>query len=186
MKGGPIIKDHWTISELADELEVTRRTIRYHLQQIGGGQEKNASGMIIISADERQALLLRIKGEEIKEDISRKMDTKNERIKKLNEAVHYLKQLLEAEKISTQQKTQELDRLTSILEEKDQQLAQYKQQQQFLQEQLTSQLQLLDQEQQLHLHTKSELDRSRQSQLALEEEIQSKDDRSWWQRLFLP
>lgn len=141
--------------------------------------------MIIISADERQALLLRIKEKKLKKILVGKW-TQKWAYQEIKWSRSLFKTIIRSRKISTQQKTQELDRLTSILEEKDQQLAQYKQQQQFLQEQLTSQLQLLDQEQQLHLHTKSELDRSRQSQLALEEEIQSKDDRSWWQRLFLP
>lgn len=180
------MSDYWTIADLAEELDVTRRTIRYHLQQIGGGQEKNAAGMIQISAEERQALLLRIKGEEIQEDISRKIDSKNERIKQLNEAVLYLKKLLEEEKLQSQEKDQQLNQFKAMLEEKDRNLDLLSQQQQFMQDQLKTQLQLLDQEQQLHLHTKSELDRSRQSRLELEEKIEAKQKTSWWQRLFLP
>ena len=183
--GEAMTTEGYTITELAEELEVTKRTIRYHLQQIGGGQNKNQSGMIIVTPEEKKALILRIKGEEIQETITHEIDQKNERIKKLHEAVNYLNKLLEEEK--NQRKLQDglLQRHQDIIEEKDKQLLSLSEQVNFMKEQLTTQSQLLDQEQQLHLHTKQELDAVKQNRLELESKMEAtQQKRSWLARLF--
>lgn len=173
-----------TIAELAEELEVTKRTIRYHLQQIGGGQTKNQSGMIIITPEEKRSLMLRIKGDEIQETITNEIEGKNERIKKLHEAVNYLSKLLDEEKNKNQLLEASVQGHLNIIQEKDKQLQDFSNQVDFLQDQLSIQTQLLNQEQQLHFHTKKELDGAKEAHLLLETKLEEKENQSWLSRLF--
>lgn len=181
-----MIPDGITITELAEKLNVTKRTIRYHLQQIGGGNRKNQSGLIIITPEEQDVLTLRIKGTEIKENFSNEIDEKNERIQKLNEAIAYLKKMLEEQAMKLQLSEQEKIRHADLLEEKDRYIQSLNEQIEFLRSQLQTQTQILDQEQQLHLHTKQELETIKNEHQNLLIESEDKKKSNWFSRLFLP
>ncbi len=175
-----------TITELSELLDVTKRTIRYHLNQIGGGNTKNQSGVIIITPEEQEILTLRIKGNEIKENISNELEEKNDRIQKLNEAITYLKKLHEEQAMKMQLAEQEKFHYGQVIDEKDAYIQSLNEQIDFLKSQLQTQTQILDQEQQLHLHTKQELDAVKKDHTHLLNEVEEKKNSSWFSRLFLP
>lgn len=172
-----------TIAQLADHFQVTRRTIRYHLQQIGGGQNKDDNGHILISPTEQAELKHRIIGKDRSGEPSDESVTTSAQFQRMREAITYLNQQVHHLQMENRVLQQQQEGLTNLVAEKEQQLTQIQDQIQFLQTQLQTQTQILDQEQQLHLHTKQELDQIKETKRLLESDLAKKQN-NWLTRWF--
>ena len=241
-----------TITELTQEMDVTKRTIRYHLKQIGGGKVKNENGVIIVTPQEQVALYERIKGETItftedpktqaiddqrtetsqdqtdfppSESMDHEQpDSMNEQVKaysqetksvvksssedcqaskdaentcpsedktdtqpdisteKLMEAVKYLNEKVKEARHQEEILKHQLSHRDQIIMDREKVIVELQEQVTFYQDQLASQHKIIDQEQQLHLHTKQLLETAKQEKILLEQTTRPK---GWFTRWFI-
>lgn len=219
-----------TITELTQDMDVTKRTIRYHLKQIDGGKHKNENGVIIVTPQEVVALYERIKGEKRSleelgfpnqpvsegqapalesdsenDSLEKESDTMEAQMEQENEDKqasdsrdnassnnYSVDQLLEAVKYLNDKVVdanhqvdvleQALSHRDQIISDRDEQLLDLQEQLDFYQDQMATQHKLINQEQQLHLHTKQLLDKVQAEKLQLAENTHKK---SWFTRWFI-
>ena len=229
-----------TITELTNEMAVTKRTVRYHLKQIGGGKHKNENGVIIVTPEEIVALYERIKGEtltyeqlgfkspqvtqtqpsdtdresipqegstetsshsKVQENEYSDHDSQSESSKstedtssqtldstpeystdKLLEAVKYLNDKVKDATHQIALLEEQLSHRDQLLSERDKTVMDLQEQLAFYHEQMATQHKIIDQEQQLHLHTKQLLDKLQEEKLQLEETTRPK---GWFTRWFI-